>query len=128
MPDNPPAAVRQDLFSILGNEGVGLRPQRGSQHAARPIAGDLGQRVIDSFRLTKGDDVCSLLHGVSFLLEVLAGLITRHDTPPSQTPSPSFTHSSPELPTVLKAVRHEVHRPDLVRCVRHSQFVGLVPL
>jgi len=27
-------------------------------------------------------------------LEVLAGFDTRHDTPPSQTPSPRFTHSS----------------------------------
>ncbi|WP_372922612.1 hypothetical protein [Roseovarius sp.] len=32
--------------------------------------------------------------GVSFLLEVLAGLIPRHDTPPSQTPSPISRHSS----------------------------------
>ena len=32
--------------------------------------------------------------GVSFLLEVLAGFDTRHDTPPSQTPSPISRHSS----------------------------------
>jgi hypothetical protein len=36
----------------------------------------------------------SFVIGVSFLLEVLAGLITRHDTPPSQTPSPISRHSS----------------------------------
>ena len=68
--------------------------QSHSQHAACAITRDGGQRVIDRFRLTKGDDVCNLFHGVSFLLEVLAGLDTRHDTPPSQTPSPSFPHSS----------------------------------
>ena len=88
MPHNPLATVRQDLFGMLCDEGVGLCPQRGGQHPARPVPGDPGQRVIHRFRLTQGDDVCSLLHGVSFLLEVLAGLITRHDTPPSQTPSP----------------------------------------
>ena len=31
--------------------------------------------------------------GVSLLREVLAGLDTRHDTPPSQTSSPIFSHS-----------------------------------
>ncbi|KPQ11747.1 MAG: hypothetical protein HLUCCO17_04540, partial [Saliniramus fredricksonii] len=33
--------------------------------------------------------------GVSFLLEVLAGFSTRHDTPPPQTASPRFAYSSP---------------------------------
>ncbi|MCZ0814331.1 hypothetical protein N5A93_19100, partial [Roseovarius sp. EGI FJ00037] len=41
--------------------------------------------------------------GVSFLLEVLAGLITRHDTPPSQTPSPSFPHSSMRMDLIRSA-------------------------
>jgi len=35
-----------------------------------------------------------VVHGVSLLREVLAGLITRHDTPPSQAASPSFRHIS----------------------------------
>jgi hypothetical protein len=83
---------------MLRDEGVRLGPQRGSQHSACPVSRDRGQRVIHRFRLTKGDDVCSLLHGVSFLLEVLAGFDTRHDTPPSQTPSPRFPHSSPTSP------------------------------
>jgi hypothetical protein len=34
----------------------------------------------------------------------------------------------PELPTVLQAVCHEVHRPDHVRRLWHSQSIGLVPL
>lgn len=38
----------------------------------------------------------SFVIGVSFLLEVLAGLDTRHDTPPSQKPSPISRHSSRE--------------------------------
>ncbi|MEC5414711.1 hypothetical protein, partial [Aurantimonas sp. C2-4-R8] len=35
-----------------------------------------------------------VFHGVSLLREVLAGFRTRHDTPPSQAPSPIFSHSS----------------------------------
>ena len=94
MSHNALAAVRQECCGVLLYESVGLCPLRGSQHAARPIACDRGQRVIDSFRLTKGDDVCSLLNGLPFLWEALADFSTRHDTPPSQTPSPSFPHSS----------------------------------
>ena len=88
--DNALTTVRQGLFGMLRDKGVSLGSQRSRQHPAGAIAGDLGQRIIHRFRLTKGDDVCSLLHGVSFLLEVLAGFSTRHDTPPSQIPSPSF--------------------------------------
>jgi len=35
-----------------------------------------------------------VVHGVSLLREILAGFDTRHDTPPSQAPSPIFEHSS----------------------------------
>jgi len=104
--DNPLATIRQGLFGILRDEGVGLGPQRGSQHSARPVARDLGQRIIHRFRLTKGDDVCSLLHGVSFLWEVLAGFDTRHDTPPFQTPSPISRHSS-QVPRSGSTVRRD---------------------
>jgi len=38
--------------------------------------------------------VISSYIGVSFLLEVLAGFSTRHDTPPPQTASPRFAYSS----------------------------------
>ena len=81
---------------MLRDEGVGFGAERGGQHPARPVTGDLGQRIVNSFRLTQGDDVGIVLHGVSFLLEVLAGFITRHDMPPSQTPSPISQHSSAE--------------------------------
>src|SRR5690606_8720537 len=64
------------------------------QHPARPISGNRGERIIHRFRLTQGDDVGIVRHGVSFLLEVLAGFSTRHDTPTSQTPSPISRHSS----------------------------------
>ena len=106
MSNNPLAAVRQDLFGVLRDKGVGLGPQRGSQHPACPVASDLGQRVLNRFRLTKGDDVCSLLHGVSFLLEVLAGFDTRHDTPPSQTPSPISPHSSSRCDALDRPCSH----------------------
>jgi hypothetical protein len=82
VPYNALPDVRQDLFGILRDEGVGLGSWRGRQHPARPVPGNLGQRIINSFRLTQGDDVCIVLHGVSFLPEILAGCDTRHDTPP----------------------------------------------
>lgn len=34
----------------------------------------------------------------------------------------------PELPTILQPVRHEIHRPNLVRHFWHGQFLGLFPL
>ena len=60
----------------LRDKGVGLGPQRGRQHPARTVSGNLGQRIIHRFRLTQGDDVCIVGHGVSFLLEVVAGFST----------------------------------------------------
>ena len=93
MPHNPLPTIRQDVFGMLRDKGVGFGAERGGQHPARPVPGDLGQRIVNSFRLTQGDDVGIVLHGVSFLLEVLAGFDTRHDTPPSQTPSPISQHS-----------------------------------
>jgi hypothetical protein len=94
MPHNPLPAIRQDAFGMLRDEGVGFGAECCGQHPARSVTGDLGQRIVNRFRLTQGDDVCIVLHGVSFLLEVLAGFITRHDTPPSQISSPRFTHNS----------------------------------
>ena len=75
---------------MLRDEGVGFGPQRGGQHPPRPVTGDLGQRIIHRFRLTQGDDVGIVLHGVSFLLEVLAGF----DIPPFQI---SVTHFPAQL-------------------------------
>ena len=46
------AAVRHGLFGMLRDEGVSLGPQRGRQHPPCPVAGDLGQWIIHSFRLT----------------------------------------------------------------------------
>lgn len=45
-------------------------------------------------RLEQRGDRGIVFHGASFLLEVLSGLDTRHDTPPSQAPSPIFGHIS----------------------------------
>ena len=57
MPNNPLTAIRQDLLGMLRDEGVGFGPKCCGQHAARSIPGNLGQRIIHSFRLTQGDDV-----------------------------------------------------------------------
>ena len=64
----------------------------------------------------------SFVIGVSFLLEVLAGLITRHDTPPSQTPSPSFPHNSTSPRTGCKRDRGKLdhHDEDEVRLGRRN--------
>ncbi|SNT76541.1 ABC transporter transmembrane region [Paracoccus seriniphilus] len=60
MPHNPLTAVRQNLSGMLRNEGVSLGPQRSRQHPARPVTGDLGQRVINRFRLTQRPPSTSL--------------------------------------------------------------------
>jgi len=96
MPDNPLTPVGQALLGILCDEARRLRLERGGQHLAGAVARDLGQRVEDRSGLVKWADRGIVLHGVSLLREVLAGLSTRHDTPPSQAPSPSFSHSSVE--------------------------------
>ena len=101
--NNALTPIRQRLCGMLRNEGVGFGAERRRQHPARTVTGDFGQRVIHRCRLTQGDNVGIVLDGASFLLEVLAGLITRHDTPPSQTPSPISQHSSPSRSEHLKA-------------------------
>ena len=55
----------------------------------------------ERFGVKRGDRR-SLCHGVSCLVKVLAGLIPRHDTPPSQAPSPIFSHSSYFAPEFTK--------------------------
>lgn len=40
---------------MLRDEGVGFSPKRSRQHPARPIPGNLGQRIINRFRLTQSD-------------------------------------------------------------------------
>jgi len=45
-------------------------------------------------------------------MEVLAGLVSRHDTPPSQIASPNFGHSS------AKSVRH--FKDQIIRCTRRN--------
>ena len=67
VPYNPLAAVRKHVIGKAGNEGVRLRLQRCRQHAPRPFTGNLGQRIFDRIRMTKRDDPCIFLHGVSLL-------------------------------------------------------------
>ena len=80
-----PAPVLEARLGKGGDERVGLRGQRLRQDAPRPLAGQRGQRVVHLVGLAERKDAGSLGHGVSLPLEVLAGLNTRHDTPPSQS-------------------------------------------
>ncbi|WP_217808392.1 hypothetical protein, partial [Palleronia marisminoris] len=50
--------------------------------------------IDDRSGLVKRGDRDIVFQGVSLLREVLAGFDTRHDTPPSQAPSPKISHSS----------------------------------
>lgn len=47
--DNPPTPIRQGLFGMLCDEGLGFGPKCRGLHPARAITGDLGQRVINRF-------------------------------------------------------------------------------
>jgi hypothetical protein len=94
VPNDALSTVRQPFLGELADKGLDLGFERGGEHPARTFPGDLGQRVLDRSRPTKLDDAGILLHGVSLLLEVLAGFDTRHDTSPSQLASPKFGHSS----------------------------------
>ena len=93
--------VPHDALTAIGEpfagEPVEERPdlglKRAREHPARAFPCDLGERVVDRFRLAQLDDAGIFRHGVSLLLEVLAGFSTRHDTPPSHLASPSFGHS-----------------------------------
>ena len=87
-------AIRQSLFGELLDENRDLGFHGHCQHAPSPFSGDLGQWILNRFRLPERYDTGIVLHGVSLLLEVLAGLVTRHDTPPSQLTSPTFGLSS----------------------------------
>jgi hypothetical protein len=123
MPHDPLTAVRQRLLGMLRDEGVGFGPQRRRQHPPGAVARDLGQRIVHGSGLVKRGDRGIVVHGVSLLREVLAGLITRHDTPPSQAPSLIFEHSSATCPGQRNNMfpkfrrvqdprsRHEEHRP-----------------
>ena len=94
VPNDALSSIRQPLLGELADESVDLGFECGREHPARTFPRDLGQRVLNRSRLTEPDDAGIFLHGVSLLLEVLAGFNTRHDTPPSQPASPEFDHSS----------------------------------
>lgn len=62
MPDDTLPAIRQDLFGMLRDEGISLCPKCSGQHPARPVPGNLGQRIVNRSRLTQGDDVAIFRH------------------------------------------------------------------
>ena len=73
MPNDALAAIGEQVCGKPGDKAVSFRFQRRHQHAARPIAGDLRQRVNDRTRLAKGDDRGIVCHRRIAPLEVLAG-------------------------------------------------------
>ena len=83
--DHAPSAVLEPRLHEGGDKRVGLRGQRLGQDAPRALARERRQRIIDFTALAERQDAGSLGYGVSLPMEVLAGLNTRHDTPPSQT-------------------------------------------
>ena len=76
-----PTPVLEPRLGEAGHERVGLRHQRLSEDAPRPLSGERRQRVVDLVALAKGQDAGRLAHGVSLHPEVLAGSHTRLDTP-----------------------------------------------
>lgn len=101
VPDNTPKANRQKLLRLPRDEGVGLSSQHAPPHTVSSVKDDLGLRIINLWRPSQGNIVDITLHGVSFLKKALPGLITRHDTPPSQTPSPNSTKHDPDFLVAL---------------------------
>jgi hypothetical protein len=69
--------IGQPLLGELAEKDLNLRLERRREHPARALTGDLGERILDGTRLTKLHDTGSFLHGVSLLLEVLAGLASQ---------------------------------------------------
>jgi hypothetical protein len=67
----------------LGDKGVGFRDQHLGQHSAGAFTCNVGQGIVDSFRLTERDDGGISRHGVSLLSGGSGRLDTRLDTPPS---------------------------------------------
>ena len=47
-------SARELLLGMLRDEGVSLCAKCSGQHPARPVTGDLGQWIFNSFRLTQG--------------------------------------------------------------------------
>ena len=92
MPNDPGPAVGEPLVLHRRQKRLGLRFNRLRKQTAGAIAQNRGQRIVDLIGVVKGNDGGICRHGVSLLLEVLAGLITasirRH-------PQTFITHSPP---------------------------------
>ena len=85
MADHPRPPVLEALPVHGGEERLGLRLDRLREQPAGAVAQHRGQGVVDRVGVLKGVNPGIGRHGVSLPREVLAGLITRHDTPPPQT-------------------------------------------
>ena len=73
VPNHALPTIRKPLLGEPVEEGLDLGFERGHEHPARTFPGNLGERVLDRTRLAQRDDAGIVLHGVSLLLEVLAG-------------------------------------------------------
>jgi hypothetical protein len=67
-----------------------VRLDRLGQQPAGAAPQDDRQRIVDLVRLTQGENGSIARHGVSLLREVLAGFVTRLDTPLSQAAITQF--------------------------------------
>src|SRR6188472_2969539 len=106
--DDPLAPVRKCDAGMLRHEGVRLHPHGYGQHPPRSLARDLRQWIIDRIDLAEWDNGSSLLHGVSFLREVLAVFATATIRRLLTLPSPISPHSSAGPPARLgDAKEHE---------------------
>jgi hypothetical protein len=73
VPNHTLAAIGKKLVGKLRDKAVGFRLQSRHQHAARPIASYLGQRINDRTGLAEGNDRGIVCHRRIAPLEVLAG-------------------------------------------------------
>jgi hypothetical protein len=96
MPNHAPPAIRQPPVGEAREERLDFRLQRRGEHSTRPLGRNLRQRIVHRARLAQGDDAGIFSHDISLPSEVLAGLITRLDTPPPRPKSPIFGYSSPQ--------------------------------
>ena len=95
LPHDPLTAIGEPVAGEPVEDRPDLGLERAREHPARAVPRDPGERVVAGRRLAQPDDAGIFRHGASRRLEVLAGLIPRHDTPPSKPASPNSGHGSP---------------------------------
>ncbi len=82
VPHDALAAIFSLQIAMLGEEVRHLRLNSMNEQRSRPVAQNLGERIVDGPWLNQLDDGIGL-HGVSLLHWRSGGLNHHHDTPPS---------------------------------------------